>query len=183
MPKRKLENRTIEVILLQADKHLWEKFEVVRVKPIFAKNVLLPKWIAVIADQNMKNAYAQKIESAKKHKEEKADNLADLMKKIEDDNGLTITRKTNKEGTLYAKVHEWDIVKLIKEKYSIDVDAHLFNTKDKIGAVWEFTIPFSYWELKRTIKLTVQAEEPEIVETKETEVEEVESETTEESKE
>ena len=51
MPKRKLENRTIEVILLQADKHLGERFETVKVKPIFARNVLLPNGIAVLADK------------------------------------------------------------------------------------------------------------------------------------
>ncbi|NOZ44126.1 MAG: hypothetical protein GXP45_03145 [bacterium] len=65
MPKRKLFNRTIEVILLQQNKHLGEKYQVVRVKPIFARNVLLPKEIAVLADKANLNKYQQKMEAAK----------------------------------------------------------------------------------------------------------------------
>jgi len=48
MPKRKIENRMIEVILLEANKHLGEKFELVKVKPVYARNVLLPNNLAVL---------------------------------------------------------------------------------------------------------------------------------------
>jgi len=72
MAKRSLINRTIEVILLESDKHLWEKFEIVRVKPIYARNVLLPKNIAVLATADMVNKYSQKMESAKKEREKRA---------------------------------------------------------------------------------------------------------------
>ena len=51
MPRRMIKNRNIEVILLQDDKHLGEKYEIVAVKPIFARNVLLPQNIAVLADK------------------------------------------------------------------------------------------------------------------------------------
>ena len=57
MPRRKLENKTVEVILLQSDKHLGEKFEIVRVKPVFARNVLLPKillfWLMPTVEINL----------------------------------------------------------------------------------------------------------------------------------
>jgi large subunit ribosomal protein L9 len=117
MAKRSATNRTIEVIMLQNDKHLGEKYEIVRVKPIFARNVLFPNKIAILADKEAKNNYAQKMEAAKASREKKAASLEDLFSKIIADDGIVITRKANKDNTLYAKVDENDIVEKIKEVY------------------------------------------------------------------
>ena len=119
MAKRSTANRTIEVIMLQNDKHLGEKYEIVRVKPIFARNVLFPNKIAILADKEAKNNYAQKMEAAKISREKKAASLEDLFSKITADGGIEITRKANKDNTLYAKVDENDIAEKIKEVYGI----------------------------------------------------------------
>ncbi len=181
MPRRTLENRTIEVILLESDKHLGEKFEIVRVKPIFAKNVLLPKAKAVLADANMKNKYKQKIEAAEKERATKAKGYDELFKKIADNNGITITAKANKEGTLYAKIHEDEIVKLIKEEYGMEPEAHFFKLKNKISEVGMYTIPFIYKELKTDLVLTIKAEGGEEKTTAKAAQEEVKEATTEET--
>jgi len=97
MPKRKLENSTIEVILLQQNKHLGEKYEVIRVKPIFARNVLLPQNIVVLADKANLHKYQQKMLSAKKDLAKKAAGFEDLLMKIQADNGLKFEKKANKE--------------------------------------------------------------------------------------
>ena len=112
MARRKLENRTIEVILLESNKHLWEKYEIVRVKPIFARNVLLPKNMAVLATAEMVNNYGQKIKSAEKERALKAEWFKGLLANIEKDGGLVFTGKVNKDGTLYAKIDEADIANL-----------------------------------------------------------------------
>jgi ribosomal protein L9 len=44
----------------------------VKVKPIYARNVLLPKNMAVLATADMVNKYSQKMEIAKKDRENKA---------------------------------------------------------------------------------------------------------------
>ena len=82
MPRRKVENRTIEVILLENNKHLGEKFEIVQVKPIFARNVLFPQNIAVIADAGNKNKFAQKMKAAETDRTKKASGLEDLFTKL-----------------------------------------------------------------------------------------------------
>jgi large subunit ribosomal protein L9 len=71
MARRKTENRNIEVILLQNDKHLGEKFEIVKVRPIFARNVLFVKNIAVMADIGNKNKFAQKMKAAEHDRSKK----------------------------------------------------------------------------------------------------------------
>jgi large subunit ribosomal protein L9 len=85
MPKRKVENKMIEVILLENNKHLGEKFEIVKVKPIFARNVLFPQNIAVLADTGNKNKFAQKMKAAEADRTKKASGLEDLFTKLNND--------------------------------------------------------------------------------------------------
>ena len=158
MAKRSATNRTIEVIMLQNDKHLGEKYEIVRVKPIFARNVLFPNKIAILADKEAKNNYAQKMEAAKISREKKAASLEDLFSKIAADNGIEITRKANKDNTLYAKVDENDIVARINEIYGIEVEPHLFKLKKKLNEVGTYPVVFTYNELKREVVVKVIAE-------------------------
>ena len=156
MPKRKLENKTIEVILLQSDKDLGEKFEIVRVKPIFARNVLLPKNIAVLADADNKNKFAQKMKAAELERSKKAAGLEDLFGKLNNDEGITLVRKANADGTLYAKVDENDIATKINELYGIELPGHNLKLKKKITALGTFTVPFLYKELKKEVVVKVE---------------------------
>ena len=167
MPRRKLENRTIEVILLESNKHLGERFEIVRVKPVFARNVLLPKNMAVLATANMVNRYSQKIKATEKERAAKAEWFKWLLANIEKDGGLVFTGKVNKDGTLYAKIDEADIAKLVKETYKLDVEDHFFKMKKKITTIGDFVVPFLYKDIKWDIAVKVNAENPEVIEKKE----------------
>jgi len=156
MPRRKLENKTIEVILLQNDKHLGEKFEIVRVKPIFARNILLPQNIAVLADPENKNKFAQKMAAAESDRKKKATGLEDLFTKLSTDEGIILIRKANADGTLYAKVDEHDIAAKINEIYKVELEPHYLKLKKKIITLGNFTVPFLYKELKKEIAVKVE---------------------------
>ncbi|MDR2191246.1 MAG: 50S ribosomal protein L9 [Candidatus Peribacteria bacterium] len=158
MAKRTATNRTIEVILLQNDKHLGEKFEIVRVKPIFARNILFPKGIALLADAKNKNAYQQKMEAAALTRAKKATSLEELFAKISADEGIEITKKANKDHTLYAKVDEHDIAEKIKEIYQVDVEPHFFKLKKKLTEVGTYAVVFAYNNLKREIVVKIKGE-------------------------
>ena len=128
MPRRTVKNRNIEVILLQDDKHLGEKYEIVNVRPIFARNVLLPQNIAVLADKANKNKYQQKMQAAVVAREKKAASLEDLFAKMTENGGVKLIRKVNKDNVLYAKVNE-----SIKEAYGVEIDAHNLKLKKKLN--------------------------------------------------
>jgi len=156
MPKRTTKNRSIEVIVLQADKHLGEKFEIIRVKPVYARNILLPKGIVVLADTNNKNKYAQKMVAATTERANKAKSLDVLFMKIQNDGGIVLVKKANKENTLYAKVDENDIAQGIKEKYGIEIEAHYIKLKKKLTTLGQFNVPFLYKELKKDIPVKIE---------------------------
>jgi large subunit ribosomal protein L9 len=156
--KRKPGNKLIEVILLLSDKHLGEKYEIVKVKPVYARNILLPKKIAVLADAKNKNSYQQKMQAAEVDRKNKAQSLDDLFIKIHNDGGIVITRKANKDNTLYAKVDENDIAEAIKAVYSIDVEPHFFKLKKKLTSVGQFAVPFLYKNLKKEVLVKIEAD-------------------------
>ena len=156
--KRKPGNKMIDVILLLSDKHLGEKYEIVKVKPVYARNILLPKKMAVLADGMNKNTYLQKMQAAEIERQKKAVSLDDVFTKIHTDGGIVITRKANKDNTLYAKVDENDIAEAIKATYGIDIEAHYFKLKKKLTAVGQFAVPFMYKTLKKEIIVKVEAD-------------------------
>lgn len=158
MPRRTVKNRNIEVILLQDDKHLGEKYEIVNVRPIFARNVLLPQNIAVLANKANKNKYQQKMQAAVVAREKKAAGLEDLFAKMTENGGVKLIRKVNKDNVLYAKVNESDIVEAIKEAYGVEIDAHNLKLKKKLNEAWTFIVPFMYKEMKKELTVVVEAE-------------------------
>ena len=181
MPRRTAKNRNIEVILLQDDRYLGEKYEIVNVKPIYARNVLLPNNIAVLADKANKNKYEQKMQAAVAARANKAAGLEDLLTKMTENGGVTIVRKVNKDRVLYAKVNEADIAEAIKETYGVEIESHYSKLKKKINEAGTFSVPFLYKDMKREITVVVAPEVDEKAEEKkEVKVEEVKVEKTKE---
>ena len=151
-------DRRINVILLESNKHLWEKYEVVKVKPIFAKNVLFPQWLAILADKDSLYWYKARMENAQQEKTKKSDVYSDVFSKIKNDNGLLFAMKTNEKGALYEKIDPTHIAAMIKTTYNVDVAEHLFKMKKKITQVGEYTIPFEYNGLEKDLHIVVKWE-------------------------
>ena len=158
MPRRTSKNRNIEVILLQDNKHLGEKYEIIGVKPIFARNVLFPQQIAVLADKANRNKHEQKMQAAIAARAKKASGLEELFAKMTENGGVKLLRKANKGKTLYAKVGETDITEAIKEAYGVEVEPHHLKLKKKLNEVGVFVVPFIYKDFKREISVTIEAE-------------------------
>ncbi len=158
MPRRKAENKVIEVILLEWNKHLGEKFELVNVRPAYARNILLPNKLAVLWDAHNKHNYANKMKAAGEARKKKANNFEELFMKIHESEWIKIIRKANKDNTLYAKVDENDIAQAINEIYGIEVEAHFIKLKKKLTAVGHYNVPFMYKEVKKEIEVNIEAE-------------------------
>lgn len=159
MPRRSYINRTVDVILLQDDKHLGEKYEVVRVKPIFAKNVLFPKGIATLATPGSLHDYQAKMQAATKKREKKQSTYEELAQKIVEAEGVIITRKVNEKNILYSKVDAQDVANAINEQFGKELPLQYISIKKKIWSLWEYTVPLTYGEMKKMITIKVVAEQ------------------------
>ena len=110
----------MEVILKESIESLGNAGDIVRVKPGFARNFLLPKGKAIIADKkNIKALERQRskiLELAAKRKEEHEA----LRVKLEE-LAIEIPVRVGEEDKLYGSVTNQDIAKAIEEKgYEID---------------------------------------------------------------
>lgn len=159
MPRRRPENKTIEVILLQHDKHLWEKYEVVRVAPIFAKNILLPKEIAVLATPDSLHRYKTKMEQAQESLAKKKTTLEWFFAKLQQEWGLQLVKQANEKNALYEKVDALTIANAIEEQYWQKLDVSNIKLKKRIQLAWEYKVWYKYKDLEKSMTIIIKAEQ------------------------
>ena len=110
----------MDVILKQDVKNLGSKDEIVKVKPGFGRNYLIPKGLAVMADTSAKKSHAE-IVKQRAHKEEKiktaAQATAELLKNIT----LKVGAKAGESGKIFGSVNTLQIAEAIK-KLGYEVD-------------------------------------------------------------
>jgi large subunit ribosomal protein L9 len=166
MARRSLKNSFIEVILLTFDKNLGEKYDIVKVKPIFARNVLLPKGIAILATAMNVHNYAVKINAAKKEKEDKVTSLYELFAKIAQDDGIAFAMKANDRGVLYEKIDAAHIIKKINETYKVSLQENIVKMKKKITTLGEHIVVCKYLTVEKDLRVVVKSDKnADVVET------------------
>lgn len=110
----------MEVILLQHVESLGRRGEVVRVRPGFARNFLLPRGIAALATAGAKRRVEQESRKFKENDERArsaAAAIADRLAGLE----LAIPVKADEEGKLYGSVSAHDLeVALASQGLEID---------------------------------------------------------------
>ena len=111
----------MKVILLKDVKGTGKKGEVKEVSDGYARNFLLPKKMAVVAD----NTHVKELNEKNKSKELKAqkeyEEAVELGKKMED-MAVTIYSKAGDGGRLFGSITSKDIAEQLKKQHGIDVD-------------------------------------------------------------
>ena len=121
----------MDIILLQEHDKLGDKHEIVSVKPGFARNYLIPKGLALIANasnkkrlQELKRLEAAKEAKLKDHYQEIADKLKDVT--------LKVGAKAGTTGKIFGSVTSVQIAQILKEKYDIEVPRKKISLSEDI---------------------------------------------------
>jgi large subunit ribosomal protein L9 len=119
--RRKLESEVVvEVILLQHMENLGRRGEVVKVRPGYARNYLMPRGIAAMATAGVKRRVEQesrKFKASDDRARSNAQAIADRMATIE----LSMPVKADEEGKLYGSVTVQDVVAALAAQ-GIEID-------------------------------------------------------------
>ena len=111
----------MKIILLQDEKKLGKKGEVIEASEGYARNYILPKKIGVEATpKNMNDLKLQKANEEKKAKEllEQAQTMAkDLETKQ-----IVVKIKAGEGGKVFGSVSSKEIAAAVKEQYGIEID-------------------------------------------------------------
>lgn len=128
MPKAKVKTRVVphrskrlarhplggvELLLIQSVDHLGKQGEVVRVKPGYAKNYLLPQGLATVATDHHKRMVDKHRARLQQIQNERLAGLRQMAEEL-GRQSVTIEANANDEGHLYGSVGATDIVAALK---------------------------------------------------------------------
>lgn len=129
----------MELILTKDVPALGIADEVVRVKPGYARNYLLPNKLAVVATPAAVKERSGRIAKALERKKQQlaqANELAERIGRI----SVTFTRKSSEEGRLFGSVTKEDIANQLKEVHFIELDRRIISMETPIKTVGESVV-------------------------------------------
>jgi len=147
----------MEIILTENVEGLGQIGDLVRVKPGYARNYLVPKGLAVVANnRNLKELEHQKRQAERKF--QRVVQAAEVLKgKIEALN-LQIAHKAGEEGKLYGAVTAMELEAKLAEQ-GVEIDRRKIQLDEPIKNVGDFEVPVKLDAgVSATIKLSVVAE-------------------------
>ncbi|HZZ71143.1 MAG TPA: 50S ribosomal protein L9 [Pirellulales bacterium] len=131
-------HRSIELLLIQSVDHLGKQGEVVKVKPGYANNYLLPQGLATVATEHHKRMvekHKARLQAIQNQRLAGLREIADSLGK----QSITIEANANDEGHLYGSVGAPDIVKALKQ-HEITVTADQVRLKGPLKELGLYTV-------------------------------------------
>ena len=150
----------VEVILRDDVPNLGRIGEVVRVKPGYARNYLLPRGLAVEANrknlrvlEHQKRIIAAKAERDRKDAEGHAKRLDGLE--------LRVQARVGEEGRLFGSVTNLDVERLLAAK-GFDIDRRRIHLAEPIKQLGTYPVPIQVGrDVRATVQVVVEAQETE----------------------
>ena len=148
----------MELLLKEDVENLGARGDLVKVKPGYGRNYLLPRGLAIQATPgNKKQIELQRKTILKKEAVERdtATQQADLLKDVT----LEFARKVGEHGILYGSVTSMDIAEALAAK-GYEIDRRRVLLKEPIKEPGEFEAPIKlHREVTTNVKVVVKSEE------------------------
>jgi large subunit ribosomal protein L9 len=148
----------MELLLKEDVENLGARGDIVKVKPGYGRNYLLPRGLAIHATPgNKKQIELRRKTILKKEAVERdtATQQADLLKDVT----LEFARKVGEHGILYGSVTSMDIAEALAAK-GYEIDRRRVLLKEPIKEPGEFEAPIKlHREVTTSVKVVVKSEE------------------------
>jgi large subunit ribosomal protein L9 len=147
----------VNVILLEPVDNLGDAGDVVRVRPGYARNYLVPQGLALPATAaNQKELQARLLQRSKQLVERKGD--AERLREVLGDASVEIRVKAGEER-IYGSVGSRDIAEALKAAFDVDIDRRKVELHEPIKMLGEYTVPYRpHPEVTIDLKIAVVAE-------------------------
>ncbi|MEM7514572.1 MAG: 50S ribosomal protein L9 [Bacteroidota bacterium] len=147
----------MEVILKQPVRNLGDQDDIVKVKPGYARNFLIPQGLAILATTSSKKALEEKKRQAS-HKQEFVKNQAQEKADSMEGTKILIETLAGADGKLFGSVTSLQIANRLKEK-GFDIDKRSVTIEDiRSTGEYEATIHL-HKEVKVQIPIEVSRKE------------------------
>ncbi|MBK7339909.1 MAG: 50S ribosomal protein L9 [Saprospiraceae bacterium] len=148
----------MEIILLKDIDKVGDKHQIVKVKPGYGRNFLIPQGLALLANSSNKKILAelQKQEDAKENRK-----LNDYKALAEQLDGvvLRIGAKTGTSGKIFGSVTNVQIANALKDQCNIDVERRKISLPEEVKTVGEYHAQIDFHKQVQTkVKFEVVGE-------------------------
>lgn len=135
----------MKVVLNQDIKGVGKKLAIIEVSEGYARNFLLPKKLASLADAKSINEATNKMTAINFKKKTELDAAKALKEKLEKTR-IEFRHKLGEGGKLFGSVTEKEIAEEIKKKFDIKVDKKKVILKNQIKATGSYTAQVKIYE-------------------------------------
>ncbi|WP_232468352.1 50S ribosomal protein L9 [Alkalitalea saponilacus] len=143
----------MEVILKEDVTNLGHKDDIVKVKPGYGRNYLIPQGFAILATESALKVHAEN-QKQRAHKEEKLRQEAAAVAEKLEGVKLTIGAKASSTGKIFGSVNNIQIAEVL-EKDGFKVERKHITIKDAIKELGTYTATV---KLHRDVKVTIEFE-------------------------
>ena len=147
----------MKVILLKDVKGTGKKGEVKEVSDGYARNFLLPKKMAVVADNTAVKELNEKNKAAENKAQKEYEAALELGKKMEEMN-IVIYSKAGDAGRLFGSITSKDIAEQLKKQHEIVVDKRKVLLNEPIRTLGSMNVEIKIHQ-KVTTKIRVDVRE------------------------
>jgi large subunit ribosomal protein L9 len=148
----------MEIILLQDVDKVGDRHSIVTVKDGYGRNLLIPKGLAIVANDGNRRRLAEVI----KQEEAKESKMLDTYKEMATQLSgqvLQIGAKAGTSGKIFGSVTNVQIAAAIKDKIGLDIPRKKIVLNDEIKELGEYTATIAlHKEVMGTVKFEVVAE-------------------------
>jgi len=144
----------MEIILKDDVKGLGYKNDIVKVKPGYGRNYLIPQGFAILATPSAKKVLAENIKQAQ-HKAERIKNDALALATSLSTLYLEIPAKAGESGKIFGAVTSIQVADVLKEK-GFDIDRKKIYFKEDIKMLGEYEAHIDlHKEVKASVKINI----------------------------
>lgn len=135
----------MKVILLEDVKKLGKKNQVIEVSEAYARNCLINKKLAKVADNKALSELKNKIASENYNREQEREKAIE-RKKILEEKSLEFKLKAGVNGKVFGSVTEKDIASKIENEFKIKIDKKKIDFTKNIKSLGVYTAKIKLFE-------------------------------------
>lgn len=141
----------MELILLQDVENLGEKFQTVKVKPGYGRNYLLPRRMAVVANQSNKNAMSSLIKQLDKKRSKEMEEWKATAARLQN-TPLSVGAKVGASNKIFGSVTNVQLAEAIKRLTGVEVDRRKIHINEEVKTLGTYS---AHVELHKEVKIDV----------------------------
>lgn len=151
--------KMIELLLVENVDNLGIVGDVVKVRPGYARNFLLPRGLASKPSQGAIARLAERRKQVEAELKARRDMQQKLIEKLEG-HEITLTRSANEQGILYGGVSQHDLAEALRAE-GFNVEDRFVRVGDQIKRLDSYAVPIVIdKELKTEIKVWIVSDKP-----------------------